>query len=333
VTGWGDAGRFALVIRVFDILADHPGGMRLDELAARLATSPDALLAEIGAYHADRAVGGALRGGYREPVIEFAAYPDAREAAVDATVDGFVRLRDVRPAAEAGARLVSLGELDRTLRAVRYRLLNEPDNVALAEVLRVLAGSAVSGARAGEPASLAERARPFRRAAAQRRRVHISYAPEWKPGLVERVIEPYQVVHTRRGWEIDAGVVGKEGVVGTFLVGGVHRFDVLTEVFEPPPDVAARIERARRQRPVELIVPHAAGWAVEMYAESAHVLDQDEERIRLRAFVLPPVTARLGLLLLAAGPGAAVVAPAALADAGRTMARDLLQHHVVEPDR
>ena len=334
----GGARRFGLVIRVVEILADHPRGLRLDDLAGRLDTTPAAVLAEIAAYHAENPTGDNLNGGYLEPVIEFTADPDGPRAdqggsSVRPNPVAFVRLRDVRPAAETGVRPLSLGELDRVFRAVRYRLLLEPDNRELAEALRVHAGSVLGGVHVREAAALAERARPFRRAAAQRRRVRIVYAPEWRPGAIDRVIEPYQVVHTRRGWEVDAGVVGKEGVVGTFLVAGIRRFDVLTEVFEPPHDLAARIERTRRRRPVELVVPHSAVWAVELYAESAQVLGEDEDAVRLRVLLLPPVAARLGLLLLAAGPRATVVAPPALTEAGRTMAHDLLQHHLAPLDR
>lgn len=319
--------RFTLVPKAIEALTDRPGGMRLRDLAGLLGVSRDALLAEFDAYHAS--VGDVLRGGYREPALEFVPDPAGPNADSEPAVTGFVRLRDLRPAAEAKVRAMSLGELGEVIRLVRERMLAEPDNSVLAEVLDALTGSGPTG----EESSAVERARPFRRAAAERQRMRISYAPEWRSVLIERVIEPYQVVHTRRGWEIDAGVVGKEGVVGTFLVAGVRSFDVLADTFEPPPDLAARIDRARRPRSVELVVPHAATWAVEMHAESAEVLEEDEDEIRPRALLLPPVAARLGLLLLAAGPAASVLAPPAAADAGRAMARDLLRHHSTAPDR
>lgn len=324
------ARQFAQISRVVEILAGHPSGVRLGELAARLAIPADALREEIRAYHAD---GGTLGGGYREQVIEFIADPEHGAGASASADSGFVRLVDLRPAAQAGTGCFSLGELDRACRAAWQRLAVEPDNTALAEALSALEGSVRAGIRAGETAPLAERVRVLRRAAARRRRVGISYAPGWKPGLVERVIEPYQVVHTRRGWEVDGGVVGKEGVVGTFLVAGVQSYDVLDETFERPPDMAARIDRSRRRRPVEVVVSHAALWAVEMYAESTELLAEDEQTMRLRILVLPPVAARVGLLLLAAGRDAFVVTPPALANAGRQLARDLLEHHQAGSER
>ena len=40
------------------------------------------------------------------------------------------------------------------------------------------------------------------------------------------------------------------------------------------------------------------------HAESAEVLEEDEESVKLRANVLPPVQRRVGLVLLVAGPDA-----------------------------
>jgi hypothetical protein len=65
---------------------------------------------------------------------------------------------------------------------------------------------------------------------------------------------------------------------------------------------------------------------VERHAESAEVLDEDEESVKL----LPPVQRRAGLVLLIAGPDAFVTEPADLRDAGRDLARELLAHHAHE---
>jgi proteasome accessory factor C len=65
--------RFARVARAIPILALHPAGMRLSELAAQLGTTEDELREEIRAYYqADVPPG--LSGAYREPMIEFGAY-------------------------------------------------------------------------------------------------------------------------------------------------------------------------------------------------------------------------------------------------------------------
>jgi proteasome accessory factor C len=63
------------------------------------------------------------------------------------------------------------------------------------------------------------------------------------------------------------------------------------------------------------------------YVESAELLAEDEDSVKLRAHLLRPVKQRLGLLLIAAGPDAFVVSPRELSDAARDLARDLLAHH------
>jgi proteasome accessory factor C len=167
----------------------------------------------------------------------------------------------------------------------------------------------------------------MRSAIDERRRVRIRYARKWEPGVVEHVIEPYRLVHTHRGWEVDAGVVGRDEYAPTFLLSGIRELDVLDETFERPADVDERIERNRREVAVTFVVPQGARWVVERHAESAEVLEEDEESVKLRANVLPPVQRRVGLVLLIAGPDAFVTEPAELRDAGRDLARELLTHH------
>jgi predicted DNA-binding transcriptional regulator YafY len=157
--------------------------------------------------------------------------------------------------------------------------------------------------------------------------VHIRYARKWTPGVVEHVIKPYRLVHTHRGWEVDAGVAGRDEYVPTFLLSGIRELAVLDETFERPMDVDEQIERNRREVAVTFVVPQGARWAVERHAESAEVLEEDEESVRLRANVLRPVQHRVGLVLLDASPDAFVTEPADLRNAGRDLARELLAHH------
>ena len=78
---------------------------------------------------------------------------------------------------------------------------------------------------------------------------------------------------------------------------------------------------------VTVVVPQGARWVVERHAESAEVLQEDEESVKLRDNLLPPVQRRVGLVLLVAGPDAFRTEPADLRDAGRDLARELLAHH------
>ena len=328
--------RFARVARAIPILAVHPAGMRLTDLAAQLGTTERELREEIRAYYrADPPLD--LVGGHREPLIEFASgpvgepgepadaetddeYPDLDEAA-------YVRLRDMRSGLDVGVKFLSLGELTVVSRTGHELLAREPDNTVLEAALEKLGNSILDGFDQGGPRWLGDRARSLREAVRRQYRVRIIYARAWLPGVAERVLEPYQVVHTRRGWEVDAGVVGRPGSVRTYLVSGIREMEILEETFERPDDVAERIAANRRERAVDVVVPHSARWAVELYAESAELVSEDEASVKLRAHLLPPVEQRLGLMLMAAGTEAFVVEPTELEDAGRELARTLLEHH------
>lgn len=320
--------RFARVARAIPVLALHPAGMRLADLATKLGTTEDELREEIRAYYqADVPPG--LSGAYREPMIEFAAgpLPADDDDELDFGTAAYVRLRDLRTGVDVGAKFLSLGELTVVSRAGHDLLAEEPHNDVLESALKKLDDSVLDGFDRGGPRWLGDQARKMRQAARDRRRVRIGYARAWHPGVVERLIEPYQVLHTRRGWEVDAAVAGRAGVVRTYLVSGIRRLEVLAEKFSRPDDADERIAANRQLKAVEVVVPQGARWAVELYAESAQLLAEDEDSVKLRALLLQPVQRRLGLLLIAAGPDAFVVSPPELTDAARELARDLLDHH------
>jgi len=170
-------------------------------------------------------------------------------------------------------------------------------------------------------------AQVLHRAAEEHRRVRISYVRQWSPGASPRVVEPYRLVRTRRGWEVDAGPADDVTPVRTYLVSGIVEHQVLDETFVPPADLDALLAANRAAETVELVVPQSARWAVERFAESVTVLADDEESVQLQADLLPPVASRLGLLLLCCGPDAFVMAPPTLLDAAETTARQLLDHH------
>jgi predicted DNA-binding transcriptional regulator YafY len=173
----------------------------------------------------------------------------------------------------------------------------------------------------------ADLAAELHRAAQERRRVRIVYARTWQPGTAERIVEPYRVLRTRRGWEVDAGPVDDAGRIRTYLVSGIGELSVLDEAFERPPDVDELIARQRASVTVELVVPQTGRWAVERFAESVALLADDEESVKVRAALLPPVEQRVGLILICAGPEAFVTAPRSMLDAGADLARRLLDHH------
>jgi predicted DNA-binding transcriptional regulator YafY len=141
------------------------------------------------------------------------------------------------------------------------------------------------------------------------------------------VIEPFRLIHTRRGWEMDAGPVTPDRTLGTFLVDRVHSYTVLDATFELPGNLEQLLVRQRTPVSVELVVPYESRWAVEKYADRVDVLAEDETSARLRGWLYQPVRHRVGLILTDGGPAARVVTPADLADAGRELARTLLSHY------
>jgi len=81
------------------------------------------------------------------------------------------------------------------------------------------------------------------------------------------VIEPFRLIHTRRGWEIDAGPVTPDGTLGTFLVDRVNSYTVLDAMFELPGNLEQLLVQQGTPVPVELVVPHETRWAVEKHAD------------------------------------------------------------------
>lgn len=316
--------RFVRITRAMEILHYYPAGMRLDDLAAELDTDTEDLRDEIRAYYAAEIGVDQLAGGYHEPVIEFIAGPDGVDD--DPAKAGHVRLRDLRPSG-TGTKYLSLAQLAEVSRTGHHLATLEPENTELIGALDVLDHSILSGLDTSRTPWLAKIARPLRDAMEQRRLVKIRYARTWQPGVVERTIAPYRITHTRRGWEVDAGRADEPGKVRTYLVSGIQELEVQPETFDVPAGIDDVIDANRQEQTVELVVPHGMRWAVEAYAESIEVLEEDEESLKVRAQMLPPLPRRVGLLLVAAGPDAFVVQPKDLVDAGRGVASQLLAHH------
>lgn len=324
-----DVRRFSRVAQALAILPNYPEGIRLSELAAKFDATEDEVREEIRAYHVADVTLDQLGGGFHEPVIEFVADPDAANGAEDVSpADApYVRLRDFRPTSSVGTHFLSFGQLATVAAAGRRLLAQEPENDVLAAALDVVTESVLAGVAPGDARWPEQVARRIKQAGAERRRVRITHAMAWKASVVERVIEPYRVIRTGHGWEVDAAVVGRDGAVATFVTSGILSMEVLPDRFRRPPDIDHRIERRRRTVAVDMEMPYDARWAIELHAESAEVLGEDDELLRIRAHLLPPVGPRLGLILLAAGPQACVIDPANLRGAGQDLARNLLAHH------
>ena len=219
--------------------------------------------------------------------------------------------------------------LARVYRVARDESLLEPDNAVLAgavEKLRAYLDKDLAPSGVTEGAGLT--AAQWYRAARDHRRVRIRYVRAWWPGAAERVIEPYRVVRTRRGWEVDAGPPDEDGRLRTYLLTGVLEAEVLDEEFEPPADLVDRLVEQRRTTPVRLVVPTSAVWVVERQAERVEVIREDGTDSEVVAHLLAPVADRLARILLVAGADAFVVTGAGeYQDVGRDLAQRLLEHH------
>lgn len=318
----GYAKRLAALPRALGILELHPGGLPLSDLAAELGVEADDLREVVLAYYRADLV---ELGSFDQPVVEFFA-PDAEDE-VDPRTAQWVRVVSRDPAQELGVDHLGAEQLGRLFAAGSDLLALEPDNEVLRSALDAFQSALLPAE--GDEAALwrAPTAQVLYRAAQEHRKVRVTYARVWRPGAGERVIDPYRVVRTRRGWEVDAGPADDVAPVRTYLVSGISTCEALDETFELPADLDALLVAQRTPVAVDLVVPQERRWAVDRFSESVAVIADDEESVSLRAELLPPVDQRLGLLLLCCGPDAFVVAPETLEPAGRETAALLLEHH------
>lgn len=300
----------------------HPEGLRIDDLAAEFGAQPAEVRETLLAYYRADLQGYASEMLIRDDVLEFFGGSADEEPVGEAPM---VRLVAKDPTQELGVSYTTGAELTRLYRAGRDRLQIEPGNTTLASALEKLRAGLLP---AVEPTTTPATTGPpqFREAVRDHRRVRITYARAWRPGVQQRVIEPYRMLRTRRGWEVDAGPVGEDGALRTFLLIGVQDFEVLDETFEPPADLDTLLARQRRLTAVELTIPHELRWAVDKYAERVDTLATDETTTRVRAHLLEPVAERVGLIMLAGRPGE-VRCAAPWRRSGAELARRLLAHH------
>jgi predicted DNA-binding transcriptional regulator YafY len=315
------AQRLAALPRALAILELHPAGLPLADLAAELGVQQDDLREVFMAYYLADLV---ELGSFGQPVVEFFA-PDADD--VDPATAQWVRVVARDPEQELGVDHLSAEQLGRLFEAGADLLALEPDNETLRSALAAFSAALWPADGPSGSDWKAPIARQLHQAAQEQRQVRITYVRQWHPGAGERVVEPYRLVRTRRGWEVDAGPPDDVAAVRTFLVSGIQTCEVLDEHFVPPADVDELLAAQRTPVAVEIVVPQDRRWAVDRYAESVTVLDDDEESVSLRADLLPPVDPRLGLILLCCGPDAFVVQPRSLEDAGVDLAGLLSRHH------
>lgn len=323
------ARRFARLPQILGLLARHPEGMSMVDLAALMDIPVDELREDIVSYYRADIGPHQLFGLTRPAVISFLA-ADGSDG--DPRSAEWLRVDDPRPTAELGVEYISADQLAPLYEAARMLLEVEPNDPDLSGALAVLA-EAVTAGMASEDAGTPERVLETVRAAVEHRRaVEISYSRVWQPGVSTRVIHPYRLTHTHRGWEIDAGPLDARGDVRTFVLANVRDLTELADTFERPVGVETVIDASRATHSVDVVLPVDKRWVADRFAERVETLQHDDESVKLRLDVLEPLADRVGLLLLTAGPDAFVLEPSAMRGTGRDLATRLLAHHHGAPE-
>lgn len=314
--------RIAELPLLLDALRYHPDGLSIDALAAQVKRTPSQVREVLLTYYTTDFAGYSTDLMWRPAAIEFIGASEDDDPAAAAVV----RLVEAQPERELGVAFVPVTDLARQYRIARDRLVLEPDNEILRSAADKLRRGLLPGIMDTQPASW-EPPAEIELARVEQRKVMITYARAWHPGVVERQVEPYRLLRTRRGWELDAGPVQANGRLRTFLVSRIQSLTVLDETFALPADVGGLLRDQRAPTTVEVEVPHEGRWAVEKQSESVEVLSEDETSVRLRAQLLMPVDQRIGLMMIDAGPAARVIAPSEYVNSGPELARLLLAHH------
>ena len=315
--------RIARLPEVFEVLSAHPDGLSVADLAARLGTDTEELRTDLLAFYAAD-VSPVLLGLSRPDGIEFFG-PDGE---VDPAEAEMVRLSDERPGEEIGVEHVDAGELALVYTAATALAEIEPDNADLEAAIEVLTDAVFGEEKpAHRPATWHRPIEVLREAVPQHKRVRITYSRSWYSGVIDRVIDPYRLIQTRRGWEVDAGPADVRGNLRTYLVANIRTIELLDETYPEPENLDSLLAAQRATTRVRVRIPHAARWAADFHAETVTVVDNDEFTTTLDLELLPPVRDRLGLLLLAAGIDAQVLEPPAMITAGPELAARLLEHY------
>lgn len=324
--------RIARLPDVFAHLVAHPDGLRLRDLARTFEIEPDTLREDLLAFYTADVGPEMLMGLTRPGVLEFLG-PDGNED--DPTDAEIVRISDPRNIDELGVERVDASEVALIYTAATSLLDIEPDNADLEAAVDVLAETMLgeqTDAAAG-PAPWNRLLEPIAQAERDRVRVDVVYSRAWEAGVSERSIEPYRLVRTRRGWEVDAGPLDDDGRMRTFLLSNIRAAQVRGgDTFDLPDELPRLLEEQRRTTLVRVELPQSGRWAADMYAERVEVIDDRELDVELELELLPPLRHRLGLLMLAAGPAARVLEPIELVDCHRGLAQTLHDHFAAGVD-
>lgn len=317
---YGD--RIAGLPELLQALYYHPRGMTFAALADEVGRSERDVRETLRAYHLTDLARYLPDLVARPEVVEF--FGGDADADGDPLRAPKVRLVAADPGQELGIAYTSLTDLARCYRIASYAIDLDPGNEVLASATAKLQHALLPGVFV-EPAESWEHLGELQAAITEHRRVRLTYARFWSPQIEEMIIEPYRVIRTRRGWELDAAPGDERSELRTYLLSNVRALATLPETFTVPADLATMITRHRTETAVVLEIPHDARWAVDTYAERVELLSDGVETARLRVFVLQPVRLRVGLMIVVGGPTARVIAPDDLVAAGAEVAVEMLR--------
>lgn len=316
--------RIARLPEVLNVLGAYPDGLPLSELAAQFGLGVETMREDLVTY-LDLESWGWTFDIFRKPALEF-VQPEP-----DHVTDGAGRtvVRVVPDAIPGlGAEHLSAGDLATLYTAGTALLEVDPDDADLAAALAVIAETMY-----GQPAATpyvgdwTRHVKDLQDAQEQRRKVRIVYSRAWRPGVTDRVVEPLRLVQTRRGWEVDAGPVGPEGNLRTFLLSNVRAVEVLDQGFEPPSGVESLLTKQRATTTVRMQLAQDARWAARQHAEGVTVVAEDEETFTANLDLLAPVGERMGLIMLASGPATRVISPGSVLPEAMGLVEELMHHH------
>ena len=309
---------------LLQVLYYHPHGMTFTALAAEVGRREREVRETLRAYHLTDLADYLPDLVSRPEVLEFfGGDPDDDGDALRAPK---VRLVAADPGRELGVAHTSLPDLAHFYRIATDAVELDPSDEVLVSAVAKLRESLLPGLHI-VPDEPLQQLSDLQDAITARRQVRLTYARFWSPVIEEKIIQPYWLTRTRRGWELDAAPGDERSDLRTYLLSNVRHLEVLSEVFDPPPNLLSLITAHRTETVVVLRVPHDSRWAVDKYAERVELISDSVTTAVLRVRLLPPVRLRVGMMLVVGGPTAAVLEPDDLRDAGREVAGDLLRRY------
>lgn len=323
----GYVARFARLPRTLAALDAYPEGMPIEGLARIVEAPVEHVRAELAAYNVADVGPGMLMGLTRPVTVDFLDQDGAWVAPETAVR---VRLSGPPPGQDLGIEYLDAAQLALLYTAGRDLLLIEPDDHDLRDAVEKLRRT-VFGSNKPPPLPPAirrvdETARALREAIGAQQRVEVRYSDPMTGELSTQVVEPYQLLRTDLGWELDAGPLAADGSIPRYLVERIHWLHPLDEEFETRlPDAAP--PSAPATTAVTVRVARSRWWAAERYSRRVDLVRSQDDDVILSLEVDEPVAHRVALLLLSAGPSARALSPERLGDAGRVLAASLLAHH------